>query len=105
MNITEIVATRKTFDGVTVHLHADGRLSDRQSIIKGGKLPVEAMWRVIADLAVYTHAEIPALIAEVNAGRWIPSGTITAQDVPEAERVYREIALGGNGGSVMLRVR
>lgn len=101
---TEIVATRKTFDGITVHLHSDGRLSDNFNFIKGGKLPIASMWRVLADLCVYTHAELPALIAEVKAGKWVPSGTAWAKSVPESKRVYREIPLAGSGGSVFIRV-
>ena len=104
MKTNEVVATRMTFDGVTVFLHSDGRLSDKFNFIKGGKLPVESMWRVIADLAVYTHAELPALIAEVRSGKWIPSGAAWANSVPESKRVYRDIVTGGNGGIVTIRI-
>jgi len=67
----EVVSTRTTFDGVRVQLHANGEISDRQSFFRG-KLPVGEMWRAWEDITLYTHAEIPALIKAVRAGKFTP---------------------------------
>lgn len=66
----EVVSTRKTFDGVTVRLHADGSISDRRAYVSRAKLPKEVMWRVWGDIETYTHAELPQLLRDVKAGRF-----------------------------------
>ena len=58
----EIVSTRTTFDGVTVHLHANGEISDRMYCVRGGRLPLATMWRAWSDVCVLTHAELPDFI-------------------------------------------
>lgn len=66
---TEAVSTRQTFDGVRVQLHANGEISDRLSFFRG-RLPVDQMWFVWEDITLYTHAEIPALLRSVRAGKF-----------------------------------
>ena len=62
--MTEIVATRTTLDGVTVYLHADGKLSTRNlDVVYGAKLAVATMFRAIDDLSLYEFAEIKAFCA------------------------------------------
>jgi hypothetical protein len=65
----EVVSTRSTFDGVRVQLHANGEISDRQSFFRG-KLPTAEMWAVWEDIGLYTHAEIPAMLRAVRAGKF-----------------------------------
>lgn len=92
----EIISTRKTFDGVTVHLHADGSVSDRLRYVAGGKLPADKMWRVWGDVELYEHAELPQLIRDVKKGHWKPfyirKGMTEAQR--EAARAHNAKYLG-----------
>lgn len=98
----EIVAIRQTFDGVTVRLHADGSVSDRLNFLPGGRLPVDSMWRLFADVCLYMHSELPTLIRKVKSGKWRPFAIRV--DRPEPERVYREIVTTC-GVRLHLRVR
>lgn len=56
-----IISTRKTFDGVTVHLHIDGSISTRMWFFRG-KLPTATMWREWDDICLYNLPEIPSYI-------------------------------------------
>jgi hypothetical protein len=67
-----IISTRRTFDGVTVYLHADGAVSDRMSYIGRVKLPVATMWRAWEDVCTYEHTELRAFIKAVRDGTWTP---------------------------------
>lgn len=108
-----IIATRTTFDGVTVYLHSDGSVSDRLNFFRA-KLPIASMWRAFDDVSIYTHAEIPSFIREAKGGKWSPAwiaGQVASAQkraaiasVPEAERCYRQID-NANGGSVFVRIR
>src|SRR3954465_3186377 len=84
----DIVSTRKTFDGVTVYLHADGPVSDRLSYFRG-KLPVATMWRVWGDICTYTHAEIPGMIRSVKSGAFVP---VRIRQTPTREVVEARFA-------------
>lgn len=67
--VAEIVATRKTFDGIVVCLWSDGLLTGRTGErVFGGKLPLGAMWRAVDDVCLYTWAELPAFVRTVKAG-------------------------------------
>lgn len=81
---TEIVATRQTFDGATVYLHADGAISFRTHFSRGGRLPIANMWRVWEDVCTYTADEIPALIRAARAGNWVP---IRVRKSPDGEAI------------------
>jgi hypothetical protein len=65
----EVIATRKTFDGVTIFLHADGQVSNRLSFYRG-RLPMVVAFRVMDDLCLYTAAEIPDLMRRAKSGRY-----------------------------------
>lgn len=88
-NSSPIVSTKTTFCGVTVHLHADGSVSDRMRYLAGGKLPRDIMWRVWADLCIWTHEELPGLIRSVKDGTWVPF-TIDFRP-PMTEERFQEI--------------
>ena len=64
----KVIATRNTFDGVTVFLHEDGSLSTRSSFIGRVKLPVATMWRHFDDVCLYAIEEIPNFIRAAKAG-------------------------------------
>jgi hypothetical protein len=66
----EIIARGKTFDGATIHLHADGSLSFRMHFIGRSKLPTETMWRAWQDISLYTADEVPAFIKAVKKGKY-----------------------------------
>lgn len=66
-----VVSERKTFDGATVYLHSNGEVSTRTYILRG-KLPVAQMWRVWADIELYTAAELDGLLRAVRKGTWVP---------------------------------
>jgi hypothetical protein len=105
----EIIARRRSFDGVDIFLHADGALSTRTHFIGRSKLPADLMWRVADDLALYTYAEVHSLIKSVRSGTWQKEQARAARvaanlAVPEGKRVYREIALS-NGASSFVRIR
>jgi len=59
---SEIVSTRKTFDGVEVYLHADGSVSTRMWFFRG-KFSSDVMWRAWGDIG------IPAYMREVKRGK------------------------------------
>jgi hypothetical protein len=84
----EVIATRHTFDGVLVNLHSDGSLSTRQSFLRV-RLPIETMWRFMADVCLYNYAELAAAVKGMRAGSSRPFSI--RKDVLESERVYREI--------------
>jgi hypothetical protein len=67
-----VVSTRTTFCGVTVHLHADGSVSNRRNYIGRIKLPVAIMWRAWEDVCTYTHDELADWIRAVRDGSWTP---------------------------------
>jgi hypothetical protein len=67
-----IVATRETFDRVTIFLHADGSLSTRAHYLYGGKLPRNNMWRLIDDVCLYNFEELRGFLRAAQAGE-IPS--------------------------------
>lgn len=72
MVMNDIISTRKTFDGVTVFLHADGSVSDRRAFVGRIKLPRATMWRAWEDVCTYTHAELADFIRAVRDGLWTP---------------------------------
>lgn len=105
----EVVASRTTFDGVRVYLHADGSLSCAMYFLRG-RLPVSLMWRVAKDLCVYTWAELPQLLRDVRSGKWADAKRRAAEcarnnAVPESERVYRNTYKLANGLMACVRVR
>lgn len=103
ITLTEpIVATRTTFDGVQVFLHADGSVSDRLRFIGRTKLPEATMWRATADFCLYTHVELPAFIKNVAKGA--QKFFSVRVDRPESERLYRHVTTSA-GATVYLRVR
>lgn len=98
----EVVASRKTFDGVQVFLHADGSISCVMYFLRG-RLPVDQMWRVIDDFCLYDWAELPQLLRDVRAGAWKP---FAIRDWVKAEdRVYRSYGKLANGLDLCVRVR
>lgn len=99
---TEIVATRTTFDGVQVFLHADGSVSDRLRFIGRTKLPAATMWRAAADFSLYTHDELPAFIKKVARGA--QKFFSVRVDRPEAERLYRSVVTSA-GLTVYVRIK
>lgn len=98
----EIVATRTTYDGVQVFLHADGSVSDRLRFIGRTKLPETTMWRAAEDFCLYTHAELPAFIKNVAKGA--QKFFSVRVDRPESERLYRQVVTSA-GAKVYLRIR
>lgn len=97
-----VVATRTTFDGVQVFIHADGSVSDRLRFIGRTKLPEVSMWRAVGDICLYTHAELPAFIKKVAKGA--QKMFRVRIDRPESERLYRSIVTTA-GTEVYIRVR
>lgn len=69
--MTDIVATRTTFDGVTVYFHADGKVSTR-SIVLYGRLPVAKIFTVADNICTHTWEEVPGLIKAARAGLFPP---------------------------------
>ena len=64
--MAEIVAHRKTYDGIAVALWSDGLVTGRTGErITNVKLPTSCMWRAAGDFSVYTWAELPAFIRKV----------------------------------------
>jgi len=97
-----IVATRTTFDGVQVFLHADGSVSDRLRFIGRVNLPLATMWRAAADFSLYTHAELATFIKKAATGA--QKFFSPRVDRPESERLYRSVVTSA-GVTVYLRVR
>lgn len=90
-NISEIVSTRTTFDGVTVYLHADGSVSDRRSFVCGGRLPVADMWRAWDSVSIYTHAEIPDFIRSEKGDKRAKRRLAMATRKPMTEEDHERI--------------
>lgn len=60
--MTGVIAERKTFDGVTVYVHSDGRLSTRNlSVVFGVRFEMSTMFRLIDDICLYDFAELKRL--------------------------------------------
>jgi hypothetical protein len=99
----EVVATRQTFDGVTVYLHADGALSTRMAFVGGGNLPLAAMWRFVGDICLMTFAE---LVGEVRAEKRGQRRLFTVRDwVPESQQVWAAGPVLANGVQMTWRIR
>jgi len=66
-----IIATRKTFDGISVVLWSDGLVTGRNGErVCGVKLPSSCAFRAVDDFGLYTWAELPAFVRSVaKAGR------------------------------------
>lgn len=102
-NEAEIVAVRRTFDGVTVNFHANGEVSFVQYFLRG-RLPASHIWRVADDVCLYEAAELPALIRRVS-GRacgepWRPFRVIVPTP---ASAVYTSIRCA-NGMETLIRL-
>jgi hypothetical protein len=67
---SEVVARRTTFDGVTILIHADGRLSDRLRWVPGGKVPVDRLFRFADDIGTFNYAELPDAIRAAKRKGW-----------------------------------
>lgn len=103
MSTNPVVATRKTFDGVTVYLHSNGELSTVMYFVKGGKLPLASMWRFAEDICLMTFKELPDQIRAEKKGKRRP---FAIRDwVPEAQRVYVQGPRLANGLTMDYRVR
>lgn len=59
-----MIARRQTLDGITVHAHEDGSLTDRIGNVPPGayKAPRSVLFLVLDELAIVTWDEIPTLI-------------------------------------------
>lgn len=79
----KVVASRSTFDGVTVFLHEDGSLSTRSNFIGRAKLPVATMWRLFDDVCTYTIEELPNFIRGARAGQ-LPAKPRPSNEASEA---------------------
>lgn len=63
-DLAPVVATRQTFDGVTLYFHKDGTVSTRMATVTRCKIKQAALWNVADDVCLYTFAEVPALIRQ-----------------------------------------
>lgn len=100
--MSEVVATRKTFDGVVVYLHADGSVSTLMHFLRGGKLPLASMWRFAADICLMTFAELPEEIRCEKKGK---RKAFAIRDwVPESERIYLAGPMLANGLTADVRI-
>lgn len=79
-----IIGTRRSFDGATINLHADGSLSTVLYFLRGGKLPVASMWRHLDDVCLYAVAELPDFIRAANKAKPARKPRPTAE---ESERI------------------
>jgi hypothetical protein len=62
----EVIATRKTFDGITVALWSDGLVTGRTGErVCGVKLPTSCAFRAADDFGLYTWSELPGFIRSV----------------------------------------
>jgi hypothetical protein len=64
-----IVATRTTFDGVTIFFHEDGEVSNRRHFYRG-RLPKALIFTVADNLCTYMEIELPALLRDAKVGRY-----------------------------------
>jgi hypothetical protein len=84
-NTAEIAATRRTFDGVTVHFHVDGTVSTISTYLYG-RLPVANMWTIIENACTYTFDEVCAALR----ARKIPARRVPVP--PNAEEIMAQNA-------------
>jgi hypothetical protein len=60
--MNEIIAERTTFDGVTVYIHADGKISTRNlDVVYGVKFSPENIFRAADEMCLYDFAELKSL--------------------------------------------
>ncbi len=69
----EVIATRSTSDGVTVHLHEDGSVSTRFHFFRT-RLALDVAHRVMDDVCLYDMGEVPGLLREVKKGSYAKKG-------------------------------
>lgn len=60
----EVVSARRTLDGISVFLHADGSVSDRANFLRNRVR--RDMWRFWQDVCVLKHSELDLAIRTWN---------------------------------------
>lgn len=96
-----VVATRSTFDGITIRFWSDGAISDRNGAqVVNGRLPRARVFEFARDACLFTWNELPATIERFKCGKSIG----VKWDIPEERRLYRT-HLNSNGGEVFIRIR
>jgi hypothetical protein len=100
MNSANIIASRKTFDGIAVVVWSDGLVTGRNGErVCGVKLPLACAFRAADDFGLYTWAELPAFVRSVTKAGRVPHAKRPTEAQGEAilaAQVRRHVVIIGN---------